>query len=92
MTHVVFDCELIGSIKPIFLVCTKELETGATNAFWFHKRGHMKQLTKMLLDSSYTWVGFNSYKFLSRSAGSSSGSVMQTRAPSVFGTMLPLPT
>ena len=63
MTHVVFDCELIGSTAPVFLVCTKELETGATNAFWFHKRGHMKQLTKMLLNPSYTWVGFNSYKF-----------------------------
>ncbi len=36
MTHVVFDCELIGSTKPVFLVCTKELETGTTNAFWFH--------------------------------------------------------
>lgn len=63
MTHVVFDCELIGSTKPVFLVCTKELETGTTNAFWFHKRGHMKQLTKMLLNPGYTWVGFNSYKF-----------------------------
>lgn len=63
MTHIVFDCELIGKEKPVFLVCAKEIETGERRAFWFHKRGHMKQLTKMLLTPGYTWVGFNSYKF-----------------------------
>jgi hypothetical protein len=63
MTHIVFDCELIGHKKPIFLVCTKEVETQQTNVFWYHKRGHMKRLIKMLLNPDHTWVGFNSYKF-----------------------------
>ena len=37
--HVIFDTEIIGSSNPVFLVCTKIIETGVTQAFWYHKKG-----------------------------------------------------
>lgn len=61
--HVVFDTEIIGSQNPVFLVCTKVIETGETQAFWHHKRGHLKRFLKLLDDPNLTFVGFNSYKF-----------------------------
>jgi len=61
--HVIFDCEIIGKDKPVFMVGTKVVETGATKAFWYHKRGHMNALAKMLTNPDYTWVGFNSENF-----------------------------
>jgi hypothetical protein len=61
--HIVFDVEAIGKNKPIFLVCTKIVETGETEAFWMHKRGHMKSLHKRLLNPNYTWVSFNGINF-----------------------------
>ena len=61
--HVIFDTELIGTNNPVFLICTKVVETGEQNAFWFHKRGHMKRFKAMLDNKDYTWVGFNSENF-----------------------------
>lgn len=61
--HVIFDCEIIGKDKPVFMVGTKIVETGETKAFWYHKRGHMNALAKMLANPDYTWVGFNSENF-----------------------------
>jgi uncharacterized protein YprB with RNaseH-like and TPR domain len=61
--HIVFDCECIGAEKPVFLVCTKNIETQETRSFWAHKKGHMKALHNMLLDPSYTWVSFNGNNF-----------------------------
>ena len=50
--HIVFDTEIIGKEKPVFLVCTKCVETGERTAYWHHKRGHMKRLIAHLLRSS----------------------------------------
>lgn len=61
--HVVFDVELIGVIKPVFLVCCKILESGETFSFWHDKRGHTAKLEKMLLDDRYTWISFNGVNF-----------------------------
>lgn len=61
--HVIFDTEIIGKDKPVFLIGTKVVETGVTRAFWHHKRGHMKAFIDMLADEKYTWVGFNSENF-----------------------------
>jgi DNA polymerase elongation subunit (family B) len=61
--HIIFDIEIIGKDKPIFLACTKVVETGETNAFWMHKRGHMKKFEALLRSPDYTWVGFNSVNF-----------------------------
>lgn len=61
--HMIFDCEIIGKEKPVFMVGTKCVETGKCEAFWFHKRGHMKKLLKLLQSGLYTWVGFNSENF-----------------------------
>lgn len=61
--HVIFDIEIIGSAKPVFLVCTKIVETGEVRSFWYHKRGDMKRLGKFMDDPNYTWVGFNSMNF-----------------------------
>lgn len=59
--HIIFDIEIIGDQKPVFLVCTKNVETKETQAFWMHKRGHMKKLEAMLPE--YTWVSFNGINF-----------------------------
>jgi hypothetical protein len=61
--HIIFDIEIIGKDKPIFLACTKVVETGETNAFWMHKHGHMKKFEALLRSPDYTWVGFNSINF-----------------------------
>ena len=61
--HIIFDTEIIGSEKPVFLICCKIVETGETFAFWHDKRGHTAKLSSMLQDSRYTWVGFNSENF-----------------------------
>lgn len=61
--HAIFDTEIIGLIKPIFLTCIEIVETGERFAFWHDKRGHTKKLTAMLEDTQYTWVGFNSESF-----------------------------
>lgn len=61
--HAIFDTEIIGLIKPIFLTCIEIVETGERFAFWHDKRGHTKKLTAMLEDPQYTWVGFNSENF-----------------------------
>lgn len=63
MQHVIFDSEIIGTEKPIFLVCAEVVETGERFAFWHDKRGHTKKLARMLEDPNYTWVGFNSEHF-----------------------------
>lgn len=63
MNHMIFDCEIIGKDKPVFLVGTKCVETGKREAFWFNKRGHMAKLLKLLRSGQYTWVGFNSENF-----------------------------
>lgn len=61
--HVVFDCELIGSERPVFLVCTKILETGETNSFWLHKEGDLERLGHMITRYDLTWVSFNGINF-----------------------------
>lgn len=61
--HIIFDTEIIGSEKPVFLICCEIVETGETFAFWHDKRGHTKKLARMLEDPNYTWVGFNSEHF-----------------------------
>ena len=61
--HVIFDSEIIGSEKPIFLVCCEVVETGERFAFWHDKRGHTKKLAAMLENPTYTWIGFNSESF-----------------------------
>ena len=48
--HAIFDTEIIGHIKPIFLTCIEIVETGERFTFWHDKRGHTKKLTAMLED------------------------------------------
>jgi len=61
--HLIFDIEIIGKDNPVFLVCTKVVETGLTRAYWLHKRGHMANLKKALLNPLYTWISFNGINF-----------------------------
>lgn len=61
--HVVFDSEILGLKKPVFLVCAKIVETGERFAFWHDKRGHTAKLEKMLANPDYTWVSFNGTNF-----------------------------
>ena len=61
--HIIFDTEIIGKAKPVFLVRTLNFETRERCELWYHKRGHMAKLAKMLSNPDYTWVGFNSENF-----------------------------
>ena len=61
--HVVFDTEIIGSSKPVFLVCCEIVETGERMSFWHHRKGDVEKFNAMLSMPGLTWVGFNSAKF-----------------------------
>lgn len=61
-TRLVFDCELIGTHDPVFLVRTKNVDTGARQSFWWHKKGHMAKLDK-LLKTDALWISFNGIGF-----------------------------
>ena len=61
--HIIYDCELLGVVKPVFLTCGHIVETGETFAFWHDKRGHTAKLFKMLQDPQYTWISFNGENF-----------------------------
>lgn len=61
--HIIFDTEIIGKVKPVFLVRTLNVETRERCELWYHKRGHMTKLAKMLSNPDYTFVGFNSENF-----------------------------
>lgn len=61
--HIIFDTEIIGKKKPVFLVRTLNYETRERCEFWYHRKGDMTKLAKMLKTPHYTWVGFNSENF-----------------------------
>ena len=63
MNHAVFDTEIIGTYKPVFLLCVKILETGEKFAFWYGKRGHVKAAVDLLNRDDLTHVSFNGIKF-----------------------------
>ena len=46
--HAIFDTELIGKNKPIFLTCVEIVETNERFAFWHDKRGHTAKLRQLL--------------------------------------------
>lgn len=61
--HLIFDTEIIGLKYPVFLLCTKCVETGETTALWHHKSRDLTKFTHMIEDPKYTWVSFNGAKF-----------------------------
>lgn len=61
--HKVFDVELIGRERPVFLVCTEVVETGEKESFWWHVDGDMARLAERLKDPAHTWVSFNGAHF-----------------------------
>ena len=61
--HIIFDTEIIGLEKPVFLTCVKIKETQEKFAFWEHKRNDMRQLLDLLYRDDLTWIGFNSINF-----------------------------
>ena len=63
MSKFVFDIEIIGKNKPVFLVCVKDIRTKQTWSFWHHKKGDMKRLEAMLLNQQHTWISFNGINF-----------------------------
>ena len=60
---IVFDTEIIGKHKPVFLVCAKALDTKETWSFWAHRKKDRQRLTEMMLAGTHTWVSFNGIKF-----------------------------
>ena len=63
MNHAVFDTEIIGTNKPVFLLCVKIIETGEKFALWHHRRGHVKAAIDLFNREDLTWVSFNGIKF-----------------------------
>jgi hypothetical protein len=63
LNHAVFDTEIIGTNKPVFLVCVEIIETGERYAFWHHRKGHLKALISLMNRADLTWVSFNGIKF-----------------------------
>lgn len=61
--HVIFDTEIIGSEKPVFLICGRVVETKESFSLWGHKRKDIRELAKWLGREDLTWVGFNSENF-----------------------------
>ena len=61
--HAVFDTEIIGRLKPVFLVCVKIIETGEKFVLWHGKRGHVNTMVDLLNRDDLTWVSFNGIKF-----------------------------
>lgn len=61
--HAIFDCELIGTVNPVFLVCMHVLETGERQSFWWHVEGDMDRLQAQLERQDLIWVSFNGIHF-----------------------------
>lgn len=59
----VFDTEIIGKDKPVFLICARNIETDETFSFWHDKKKDRQRLTEMILSEEFTWVSFNGIKF-----------------------------
>lgn len=61
--HAIFDIELIGKERPVFLFCYHVVETGERGSFWWHKDGDMAKLEAVLKRKDLTWVSFNGNHF-----------------------------
>jgi len=61
--HAIFDCELIGTEFPVFLVCVKVIETGERASFWWHVPGDMARMADMMQRPDLTWISFNGIHF-----------------------------
>lgn len=61
--HVVFDTEIIGKEKPVFMIGTKIVETGEVQSFWGHRKKDRQDFIDMLYEESFTWVSFNGIRF-----------------------------
>lgn len=63
LKHCIFDTEIIGMKKPVFLLCCTIVETGEVFSFWGHKPKDVDRLEKMLERDDLQWIGFNSENF-----------------------------
>lgn len=61
--HYVFDCELIGTTNPVFLVCFEGIESGEKFSFWHHVPGDMDKMKALLQRKDITFVSFNGIHF-----------------------------
>ena len=61
--HLIWDTEILGKKKPVFLLRAYCPEEDKHHIFWFDKKGHMDKLWALMNDENYIWVGFNSKKF-----------------------------
>lgn len=61
--YLIFDTELIGSERPLFLIRALELSTGKRHNFWYDKPAQFKRFRNMIANPKWTWVGFNSENF-----------------------------
>lgn len=61
--HAIFDIEILGKERPVFLFCAKIKETGEKIALWHHREGDMLKLRTLLGRQDLTWVSFNGINF-----------------------------
>jgi len=61
--HSVFDCELIGTENPVFLIRMRVLETGEAHSFWWHVEGDMDRAYEQFKRKDLTWISFNGIHF-----------------------------
>ena len=61
--HAIFDTEIIGRFKPVFLTCVTIVETRTKHAFWHHVPGDLDALLDMFDDRSLQWISFNGNRF-----------------------------
>lgn len=61
--HAVFDCELIGSERPVFLIRMRVLETREAHSFWWHIDGDMDRAYEQFKRKDLTWISFNGLHF-----------------------------
>lgn len=59
----IFDIEVIGKEKPVFLVCVENTTTNERHVFWAHKRGHAAKLEALLNTKGLNFVSFNGERF-----------------------------
>lgn len=63
MTTFVFDSEIIGTEKPYWLVCCKDVATGEVQSFTGDRKKDRQAFADLFLDPEHLWVSFNGTKF-----------------------------
>ena len=59
----VYDTEIIGTKRPVFLIGVKNIKSGQKWGYWLHETAHLNSFERMWKNPGYTWVSFNGDNF-----------------------------